>query len=156
LRVVRDLDAVLLRAVPPRLDPDPLREELDRAVLLLREPELADRLLADRPLAERLPVERPLEDLLVERELDRELDRDGVARAAALCSFSRSPATVLLRLRACLRESLMVWLISFSALLPVRPRSLRRSLSAFSAASIAFSSCPIDLGGDALRARPRP
>jgi hypothetical protein len=154
LRVVRDLAAVLLRAVPPRLEldplreePDPLREELDRAVLRLRELELAD-----RPPLERPPVDR----LLVERELDRELDREGVTRAAALCSFSRSLATVLLRLRACLRESLMVWLISFSALLPERPRSFRRSLSAFSAASIAFSSCPIDLGGDALRARPRP
>ena len=105
---MRDLAAVLLRAVPPR--PDPLRAELDRAVLLLRELALADRLLVERPLVDRPPVDR----LLVERELDRE----GVARAAALCSFSRSRATVLLRLRACLRESLMVWLISFSALLP--------------------------------------
>jgi hypothetical protein len=55
---------------------------------------------------------------------------------AALCSFPRSFATVLLRLRRFLRESLRVLSRSLTRSRPPRPSSLRRSLSAPSAASI--------------------
>ena len=58
---------------------------------------------------------------------------------AALCSFPRSFATVLLRLRRFLRESLRVLSRSLTRAPPPRPSSLRRSLSAPSAASIDLS-----------------
>jgi hypothetical protein len=59
--------------------------------------------------------------------------------AAALCSFPMSFATVLLRLRRFLRESLRVLSRSLTRSPPPRPSSLRRSLSAPSAASIDLS-----------------
>jgi hypothetical protein len=58
---------------------------------------------------------------------------------AALCSFPMSFATVLLRLRRFLRESLRVLSRSLTRSRPPRPSSLRRSLSAPSAASIDLS-----------------
>jgi hypothetical protein len=58
---------------------------------------------------------------------------------AALCSFPRSFATVLLRLRRFLRESRRVLSRSLTRSRPPRPSSLRRSLSAPSAASIDLS-----------------
>jgi hypothetical protein len=57
----------------------------------------------------------------------------------ALCSFPMSFATVLLRLRRFLRESLRVLSRSLTRSRPPRPSSLRRSLSAPSAASIDLS-----------------
>ena len=72
---------------------------------------------------------------------------------AAFWIFSRSRVTVRLRLRRFLRESFSVFSKFFSAPLPPRPSSLRRSFSATSAASSDFSRRPIAFGPTTLRPR---
>jgi len=105
----------------------------------------------------RVPVDRePLRDADVERDRLELLCRRAVVfgacpLVAAFCSFSASRESVLARLRRFFRLSESVFSKSLIVSRPPRPSSLRRSLSATSAASSDFSRRLIVFGPSTLR-----